>query len=1293
VDFFSNWLLSHTLTTAAQTLVSALFSNDLRKRLTQSAEEWRLQLPSDAELLSIEALLPRPSSGLIDNPPPQPNEIFNRLEKYEIPSAADWSTALLRQWRWVSETLEQPQAFFRLPESRAKTHVEELATRLELECQKDAEIFRVQSLKNDEAQLHAIETVSAKLDSERRATSTQDAVIETRIERLLTKLESGEEKAATKSNFHAQIDHAVEYTQNGQPDVAIAQLEDLRKHRWDDLDDRQRFRVIANIGHAYDAKEERTTAARHFIECKEYQPDDEKARCLEAIGYSMLGENQRAFDLSVQVRSDFPTSDLGTATWIRSASDEMMFDEIEGDIARHLRQNVETAFALSVRASKSGKFGKAEEYARTALADDEDSAMLLENLGIVLLESSRVEAAAQYAERPNISNSGRLEEALGLLEKSLEKTPNVTATRARIRFYLGITLQLLGKWDEGEDHLHAAYDAHPTNVEYSRQYALALCDRGDKDRAISILKSTSDNDDSRQSLVLLAHLLAARNKSDDRDEAARLLTGEFEHLTEIDRKVRSDIVATLVDLHGLIGRHDEAARVLEQPTAAALCPEALHAIRAAQLHRAGEHALAQQECRKALASISADTDRREKRRVATELMHLGMYEEALSLWRELAEPSYLGIDTPALLQAAMQCDDDKYIVQFCAELRANGIVDREAFHLEIDTLQEYNCFDTASTAMQQYLAAHTETELSKEIRVRLSHLGIALGRDDLVDYDQSHLPSVDAVDPGLGLAVVEVLSHGPEPIRGVEYAYDLLRRNFSSHLAHKAMVVAFLFGRRADLKLPEPETAGPGVAVRYKDNETGQLHWYIIEDSPDPDPARDEYPSEHGLAEEMGGKRQGEAFWLRRDPVHERTATIIDIWSKYKFRFNRCMEEWENRFPEHFFLWKFEAKKDEHGKADFSQMFRSIDDRIAKTREREEVYRNNPFSATNFAIMAGGTVLESVQHLGANQDLPIRCSAGTDEDYAAAEEAIRLASPVILDGAALATLFISGFYRELVRLPLKYVVTHGTLHELRRRYLEKLNSPQEGGFMTKQDDQFILIEEKPEDVERRLGAFGHFLETIESVARIEEGLALAECDRQRRTEWIEICGRAGAETIALAQLNGYVLWTDDVCISAIANQDQPLPRVWTESVAEWAFNEKKVTLQTRNQLIIMLVSHGYHYTRMHPETALWAAEQSEWKTDDTSFEAVLRWLSNPFTKPIGILGIAAKLLLEASRRIDSPFRMDEVNTQILSRVSQRPDGRKIIQELLNRMDEICGLDVVTARNLKLTIHAWRATRL
>ena len=257
--------------------------------------------------------------------------------------------------------------------------------------------------------------------SEKVTTSIAD--LSASLERFVPVVGTTKEQGTRTGDYHSEIDSAVAYTQQGSPDVALAQLEQLRKQRWDQLSARERFRVVANIGHAHNAKDQYSKAARHFIDCQQYQPEDEQARCLAAIGHAILGDCTLAFQLAAGICADFPNSDLGHATWVRNAPADMSFASVEAGVPRVDRAAVNTACALSYRALDAGETTAAETYARVALEHDKKSRMLREQLAVVLLQAAKREAAGQYAESPRLTAPEKLREAELHLVGVLEETP------------------------------------------------------------------------------------------------------------------------------------------------------------------------------------------------------------------------------------------------------------------------------------------------------------------------------------------------------------------------------------------------------------------------------------------------------------------------------------------------------------------------------------------------------------------------------------------------------------------------------------------------------------------------------------------------------------------------------------------------------------------------------------------------------------------------------------------------------------------------------------------------------
>jgi hypothetical protein len=107
------------------------------------------------------------------------------------------------------------------------------------------------------------------------------------------------------------------------------------------------------------------------------------------------------------------------------------------------------------------------------------------------------------------------------------------------------------------------------------------------------------------------------------------------------------------------------------------------------------------------------------------------------------------------------------------------------------------------------------------------------------------------------------------------------------------------------VSFPEPTTAGPGSAVHYRIEDSGEEKWAIIEDSPDPKQAREEIGPDHVLAREMSGKGVGGTFYYRRDPIQDRKATILAVINKYTYRKVEILTKWEDRFPGDKFVRKY----------------------------------------------------------------------------------------------------------------------------------------------------------------------------------------------------------------------------------------------------------------------------------------------------------------------------------------------------------------------------------------------------
>ncbi len=1274
----TTWLASMALSVGQKKIIEFISTNTLSHRLREVAVAWSQSLPANSQLLSVDAIfVPKTSLSVTEQRPL--SQVLPRLAKHEIPTSSEWTHDLLNQWKWVRRNTSEKQEFFNIPEQDAEAHLSRLGNALELECQKDKNCFQVTMLQRQNEMAGQLQSLSMGMEN------LSDRLLTVMTEQFPTLTK----KADSESGSHAEIDTAVAFLKTFQPDVAIAQLELLRTRKWDVLTDRERYRLVANLGHARLAKSDMTEAGRFFIDAKQYQPADEQARALEAIGYSLLENRPHAFELATSLRKDFPNSTLAAATWVRNAPNHYSLEDLEASLSSELREDVEVACALAWRATLLNCMDQAEEYARCAFAFDPKAANLQELLALVLLQSVRYSVREQFADRVFIPDPTKLREAIDLLNDVLKQLSSQLPRRIPyIRFHLGLAESLRGNTTDAVGHLFVAWDSQKNDPDYARQYSLCLHDRDDLDGAIRVLEGAVFSDKTGKDSALFASLLLERNQDKDLDRAQELLDSLISKLDQTDVWVQFEILNSRLYAYWKENDSSNAESLLNRISNLGVAPYIVALLDSIKNWRFGNSQQAVERAKVALSQLPTNAPKLAIRRLALQLSRLALDDDALSLWKTLVQPNVLGFDTIEVIRVAARCQDVLFLQSFTRELRRNGIYERNALHLEIDMLQEYHCFDTAISVMQEILVSPVPEPLQMEIRVRLAHLSLAIAHADVPMFSLSQLPSPESVEPVLGIAAVEVLSHGPTPTDAVRYAYRLLRSHFDSHLAHRAMVVSILGARGRKLDLDDPTVVEPGSAVKYREADATEDAWFIIEDEPDADASRREFPVSHQISQAMLGKQRGDQFQFQPEAIRPQFATIVDIWSKYKYRFNECMEEWKTRFPDHFFLWQVRMKCDTDGKPQFDEFFQSIDDKIATTNARDAIYRDNPLSATNYALVTGVSVLDSIRHLSHQAKLPIRCCVGNSVEVTAAYHVLDNSRPLILDGSALATLFLTEGYRSLASLGRRLIVSYGTLIEWRKAWIAAERSTADRGFVTKQGKKYLMFADDPDALRRHREAIKDFLDFLNNSTTVEEGLALARLGRDERIFLTDFLGRPAAESIAIAVANGYAIWTDDRWVGEIAVGQHGLQRVWTGTVLMWGTERRLLAEQVHSKVIVDLLRLGYVYTQLTPSVFQWAGESDLWSPAGRNLAACLDWLANPYTMAPGILQVGLHALSAVYHGASSDFARTTLITQIESKIRQRPDGFGILRSLFRQIDHLAGLDVIMRKELKDVLRAW-----
>lgn len=1077
---------------------------------------------------------------------------------------------------------------------------------------------------------------------------------------------------AATPDANAEIDVAAERSKR-EPDVAIHLLSDLKKKRWDTLKSRERYRLLANLGHAHERKGDLRQAALLYLEAKQHQPEDERARALEAVAYHYLGDSAKAYALAGEVTAAYPTCALAAAVRVRSAPASMTFAALEESVPAALREDPEVVHALGWRAISSGDFVVAERLTRAGLSKSPQSAELKEQLGAVIVQA---EARLSMEERRD-PRADRLSEAVASLTAALAEARGAEDA-ARIRYTRAEAYDLMGQAEEAEADFRAALEGATEDAEVARRFAHFLVRRGRSDAAIELLRKAIGKKPGLQIRVFLASLLGERNRGDDREAATMILQEAILHAASDPPEMRSAVAGTLARLQGSLGHHDQALLGLDNLPPGFLSAADSKAVRAEALLRAGrqtEAALCAREARVGLFQGSAVWERM---RVAEVLGYAGEHREALEIWKETLDPNCEESLACTAVECARRCGDEDYILSFCEKLRLSGVRIPYCLELEVLTLERFHVFDKAISVIRDYLAAPTNDDLARVFRVRLSMLGLRLNRPDLVENNAGLLPAVGAVPVRIGAATAYILSRGPDPTEGVKYAYELVRHHFSDAEARQAYVGIIGVGDEM-IDFPTPAVVGPGCAVKYKADDSGDELWAIIEDGPDPKMERREFGPTHLLSRESAGKSIGDTFYLRRDRIQNRTATVVGIVSKYVYRKMEILTSWEDRFPDIQFVKKYTCPTKDDGSPDIAPILKAADLRAEHTEHLHAVYRENPISVATFAKLSEAGMLESLSHLGSEGSLPIRCCKGNAYELERAEAAFAAADSFIIDPSALATLFFSGQYVHLAILPGKGVVCESTLEEYRDLY-QKFSSPTQG-FMGKLGGKYFFKKDDPEERERQLRRLADFLDKIRSQVSVESGRKLAGMHAKRREELIALFGQPTAESIAAADC-GAVLWTDDLAVAEVAAEGNGTKRVWSQLIFRQLAGMGRVPAAAYTDLTIFQVQWQYFFTRIEPITVAEAGRLAGWDPDQQPLAAVIKWFGIPEVDGNGIATLCAGTLPIVWRHAPLAHQREAVTRALIEVVIGRKDGRQIVAALLSNINPIFGLDLIGAENCR-----------
>jgi hypothetical protein len=1247
VDPITTGIIGWVCGKLADNMLNYLASNSkLSQEIDKALAQWAKTLSPDKyvepKVLFREVETSRDEKGIS-----QYRALQAELIKKELPSKEMWHAAFMETWKWVRDNIEEPQPFFLLEESEAKTELERLAEFMHTACLQYEPIFKA--------------AIIDKLD-----------IIGTRIDKI------------SPDDIQSIFEDAANLINNGEAKTAQVILEGLWKRRNDQMTPRQKSNCRRLLGCSFDRQNKFEEAGRCFLDAKDCDPTWEKARAFESLGNLLLGKPERAYQLANAVLADFSQNNVAWAVWIQTVP-KMTFVEIEKKVPKHLRKDSEIAMALATRAAVGGCYEEAEKYVAMVEKKTPDNPWVAERLGQLMLMRARINEHLLRQRGPTKGEVDFLKKAEDFFTQALSKwqRENSQDGIVRVRLRRAWIRKSLSKHGQAKDDIRAAYEIDEDNPEVIFWYALTLSE-DDLDGAINLLMTVLGSGQTPDVEFLLGQMLRERHGEGDVKEAIKLLKDRLNDLSRAPADFRTSYLSLLLELQRQLQSIDDARDTLESIGEDLIGNTTRSILWIEVLWHNGDKANAIKAAKAILDKINEGTSIEDSRRLAEIFQTMGLHKEALSLWKNIVMPEYIGRDTYNSMDCARRCEDINYILDFSEKLRANGLWDRRLFELELSCREKYNDTKGAIKILQFFLESPADEAYLPYVRLYLSVSGIREGKPELIETDSAKLPSVIEVEPYIGQHVVEVLRHGPDSVLAVDYAYELVRLNWNAPWAHEAMVKSLLpDGPPVDTH--EPDCVTEGTAVVYKEDDTGIKRWHIIENSPigTPESTRKEFASSNHISQAMIGKKAGDTFYLEKDAVQERTATIEEVMSKYKYRFNVCFDELNTTFSQLKTVRKIIVTNDK-GEYDFSALERMAQERAESAQMLEDLYKNNLFPLYALANKKSASMIQTMNTIIAGTDVRLKCCLGTDDEQAEAIQSLTAVKTIVLDSTAVVTLLFADLYRYIDELPIKFATTEGVLNDLKRTEILKFDPTAESGTFSV--DGFMPISQA--DVKKRQETIRDLIEFMKKKCHVESGLVVATLEKDRRNQLLQIFGHAGLESMMLSAQADYVLWTDDLATAFFAKGEFGCRRVWTQVVFQHFAELNNLSKDLSMDVSLKLFRMGYYYVRPSVPIIVRAVHEVAGKVDSPPLRQVLDWFSDENADKHGQFMFAAGAIKQIWQSSLLENLVQQVTIRIMENLSRRPGGMEIIQGLHQNIDRIFGVDVVNAQKTKQIIEGW-----
>ena len=284
---------------------------------------------------------------------------------------------------------------------------------------------------------------------------------------------------------------------DNKPETAIKLLEKFKNEKWLQLEDKEKYRVLTNMGYAKMDMKQEIEGSKLLIQALSYNPNDAVSNFNCALAYYIIGDIIKSTEYINKIKQKNPLNIRACVLEIQiKDKGKQALSKIISSIPKVLKIKYQIAHILSHISIKRKEYKEAEKWLNnfyTSIEKDDDWKNILATANYADMSLNLILASQDVFSGRRVPDSlkNKLVEIIQIYEKLIanEKYHEIKKFNPNWYFHYALALELNGKLDKAISILDEGIRNFPTDDAFKIELGRLFMQKGEITKNISILEN------------------------------------------------------------------------------------------------------------------------------------------------------------------------------------------------------------------------------------------------------------------------------------------------------------------------------------------------------------------------------------------------------------------------------------------------------------------------------------------------------------------------------------------------------------------------------------------------------------------------------------------------------------------------------------------------------------------------------------------------------------------------------------------------------------------------------------